>query len=352
MEKQQASIDGVQKEHKLNVVKDVFFQGRRIIGYELNYVPSQSYFAGKIYFVNGKEREARFLKFKKSEEALAKKIFTQTSKLNHAWILKPYFFAYYEPQNIWILCYDRFDQLLGEMVDDEDPAILLRTNNPDRLIRWWRNVIRNLLRAVKHIHFHDLFHMGLEDTRNYVVVSNGIRIINVQNSLEDLDDPVYPEQVNSWRIKDLKALRNMLRKNILLPGYDSWLDRNYFFDFFDNEDYEYCAYVKQLKNHPFLLTHAERRQWFVEIRLLVNESELKRILDDRAFDEYRDWNWFKDKAPRIQRTYKDPNNKYDGKSVRDLVEFLKDVYLDGEEAADTEVRRSYMKFLNQIYAFI
>ncbi|PQQ09897.1 hypothetical protein Pyn_21352 [Prunus yedoensis var. nudiflora] len=327
MEKQQASIDGVQKEHKLNVVKDVFFQGRRTIGYELNYVPSQSYFAGKIYFVNGKERDARFLKFKKSEEALAKKIFTQTSKL-------------------------KFDQLLSEMVDDEDPAIPLRTNNPDRLIRWWRNVIRNLLRAVKHIHFHDLFHMGLEDTRNYVVVSNGIKIINVQNSLEDLDDPVYPEQVNSWRIKDLKALRNMLKKNILLPGYDSWLDRNYFFDFFDNEDYEYCAYVKQLKNHPFLLTHAERRRWFVEIRLLVNESELNRILDDRAFDEYRDWNWFKDKAPRIQRIYKDPNNKYDGKSVRDLVEFLKDVYLDGEEAADTEVRRSYMKFLNQIYTFI
>lgn len=97
---------------------------------------------------------------------------------------------------------------------------------------------RNLLRTLKYIHFHDLFHTGLEETCNYVVVSGKIKIINVQNSLEDLDDPVYPEQVNSWRIKDLKALRDMLKKNILLPGCDSWLDRNYFFDFFDNEDYE------------------------------------------------------------------------------------------------------------------
>ncbi|KAI5319986.1 hypothetical protein L3X38_039694 [Prunus dulcis] len=344
MEKQAASIDGVQKLHKLNA-EDViigYVGWERIIEYEFNYVPSQSYFAGKIYFESGEEMEARFLKFKKSEEALVKKIFTQTSKLNHVGILRSFFFAYYEPQNIWILCYDRFDQLLSELVDDEDPA----TNNR---ILWCRTVIRNLLRTLKHIHFHDLFHMGLEEMCNYVVVPSGIKIIYVQNSLEDLDDPVDPEQVNSWRIKNLKALRDMLKKNMMLPGYDSWLGRNSFFDFFDNEDYEYCTFVERLENHPFLLTLEERRLWLVDIRSFVNESELKIILDDKAFDEYRDWNWFKDTAPRFQSKYRRPYKEYDCKSVRDPVRFLKYVNLDWEEAADFEVKRSYVKLLNQIY---
>ncbi|CAL9027460.1 unnamed protein product, partial [Prunus brigantina] len=69
----------------------------------------------------------------------------------------------------------------------------------------------------------------------------------------------------------------MLKKNILLPGCDSWLDRNYFFDFFDNEDYEYCTFVERLENHPFLLTQEERRWWFLQIKSFVKESELKRI---------------------------------------------------------------------------
>lgn len=110
--------------------------------------------------------------------------------------------------------------------------------------------------------------------------------------------------------------------------------------------------MERLENHPFLLTQEERRWWFLQIKSFVKESELKRILDDRAFDEYRDWNWFKDTAPRYQSKYIRPNNEYDGKSVRDLVSFLKYVNLDWEEAADFEVKRSYTKFLNQIYTFI
>lgn len=80
--------------------------------------------------------------------------------------------------------------------------------------------------------------MGLEQTCNYVIVSNQIKIINVQNSFEDLEYHVYLPKVRSWRIDDLKAMRNMLKDNLLFPGYDSWLDCGYFLDFFDNENYE------------------------------------------------------------------------------------------------------------------
>ncbi|PQP98886.1 hypothetical protein Pyn_07696 [Prunus yedoensis var. nudiflora] len=101
--KQQALIDGVQKGNKLNPNKDVRIGGEsiNIIGYELNYDPSQIYFGGKIYFKDGKEREARFFKFEKSQEERAKKIFTRTSNLTyHEGLLKPYFVSYYEPQDI------------------------------------------------------------------------------------------------------------------------------------------------------------------------------------------------------------------------------------------------------------
>lgn len=57
-------------------------------------------------------------------------------------------------------------------------------------------------------------------------------------------------------------------------------------------------------------------------------------------------------APRSQNRYKDPNKKYDVECVRDLVEFVKDVYLDCDEAADSEVRRLFIKFFNLIYTFI
>lgn len=80
--------------------------------------------------------------------------------------------------------------------------------------------------------------MGLNKTCNYVVVSNRIKIINIENNFEDLGDTIHPTKVRMLRIKDLKALRNMLKERILLPEVP-WLERDYFFDFFDhNENYE------------------------------------------------------------------------------------------------------------------
>ncbi|CAL9027448.1 unnamed protein product, partial [Prunus brigantina] len=355
MGKQQASIDGVQKRHKLNPDKDVRIGGEsmNIIGYELNYDPSQIYLAGKIYFKDGKEREARFFKFENSQEELAKKIFTRTSNLTyHEGFLKPYFVSYYEPQDIWILCYPQFDQLLGEMMD-EDFVMPMRTEISHILSPWWCNAIRKLLGTIKHIHFCDFFHMGLNKTCNYVVVSNRIKIINVENNFEDLGDTIHPTKVRMLRIKDLKALRNMLKERILLPEVP-WLERDYFFDFFDhNENYEYCTFIEKLEKHPFSMTSKERMQSFFEIRVSVNESKLKRILDGRAFHEYRKWNnKIEDMAP-FKKIYEDPNNKYDGDCVWDLLEFLKDVYLDCREqtfeAVDAEVERLYPRFLNQIH---
>lgn len=113
-----------------------------IIQYEFNYDPSQIYSTGKIYFKNGKEGEARFFKFEKSEEDLAKKIFTLTSKLanyERVGVLKPHFLTYYEPQNIWILCYEKFNHLLSEINIDVEDFV----NGDSRILSfWWRDSIR------------------------------------------------------------------------------------------------------------------------------------------------------------------------------------------------------------------
>lgn len=126
----------------LFVMQRIGGESMNIIGYELNYDPSQIYLAGKIYFKDGKEREARFFKFENSQEELAKKIFTRTSNLTyHEGFLKPYFVSYYEPQDIWILCYPQFDQLLGEMMD-EDFVMPMRTEISHILSPWWCDAIR------------------------------------------------------------------------------------------------------------------------------------------------------------------------------------------------------------------
>lgn len=84
------------------------------------------------------------------------------------------------------------------------------------------------------MHSCKFFHKGLNGSDNYVVVSGRVKIINIQSSFEDLEDP--PSQVNVLRMNDLKAFRNMLKEKIMLPE-DSWVDRDSFFDFFDKEEY-------------------------------------------------------------------------------------------------------------------
>ncbi|KAI5319984.1 hypothetical protein L3X38_039692 [Prunus dulcis] len=211
MGKQQASVDGIQKEHqhKLNPDKDlVVNKDGIIIQYEFNYDSSHIYSSGKIYFKDGKEREARFFKFEKSEEDLAKKIFTLTSKLvNYEGVdvLKPHFLTYYEPQNIWILCTEKFDHLLSEIKMDVEDRV-----DGDS---WWQESIRDLLQMIKDIHSHMLFHNGLNQTDNYVVVSDTIKIINVQSNFEDLENPENLSNIHVLRMNDLKAFRNMLKEN-------------------------------------------------------------------------------------------------------------------------------------------
>lgn len=110
--------------------------------YELNNHQSQFYFTGKIYFKYGKQKHVRFFKFKKSEERLAKKIFFQTSKIINGRVLRAYFATYYEPQELWILCYDWFDYLLDEMQDDNDLKKEASSEDSDILSIWWANEIR------------------------------------------------------------------------------------------------------------------------------------------------------------------------------------------------------------------
>ncbi|ONH97435.1 hypothetical protein PRUPE_7G190000 [Prunus persica] len=358
MGKVQVSVDGIQKEqkHKLNPDKDLVVNKDGIfIQYEFNYEPSQIYFTGKIYFKNGKEGEARFFKFEKSEEDLAKKTFTLTSKLanydQRVGVLKPHFLTYYEPQNIWILCYEKFNHLLSEINIDAEDFV----NGDSRILSfWWRSSIRDLLRTIKHMHSCKFFHKGLNGSDNYVVVSGRVKIINIQSSFEDLEDP--PSQVNVLRMNDLKAFRNMLKEKIMLPE-DSWVDRDSFFDFFDKEEYPYHIFIKKLATHPFLLTPAERMKSFYSIHDSANESKFKRRLDGREFYKYRGWNR-KDMVREFQKVYKIFNSKYDGDCVWDLVEFLKDVYEDDNrreltlDAAYAEVRRLYPDFLEKIHAIV
>ncbi|CAB4318425.1 unnamed protein product [Prunus armeniaca] len=351
---QQASVDGIQKEHrhKLNPDKDLVVNNDGIIiQYEFNYDSSHIYSSGKIYFKDGKEREARFFKFEKSEEDLAKKIFTLTSKfVNYkgVGVLKPHFLTYYEPQNIWILCTEKFDHLLSEIKMDVEDRV-----DGDS---WWLDSIWDLLQTIKDIHSHMLFHNGLNQTDNYVVVSDKIKIINIQSSFEDLEDPEDLSNIRVLRTNDLKAFRNMLKEKIMLPG-DSWLDRDAFFDFFDYEEFTYPLFVEKLASHPFLLTPAERMKCFYSIHDSANESKFKRILDGRAFHQYRKWNR-KDMVREFQEVYYHSNSKYDGESVWDLVEFLKDVYVHHNprdltlEAADAEVKRLYPNFLEKIHAIV
>lgn len=87
--------------------------GANIITYEFINEPSKTLFRGTIFFEDGEEREVRFLK---SEEEIAKKIFLETSHLHNEAIVKLWFATYCEAIESWILCYDRFDSLLGDWV--------------------------------------------------------------------------------------------------------------------------------------------------------------------------------------------------------------------------------------------
>ncbi|CAB4288053.1 unnamed protein product [Prunus armeniaca] len=335
MERQQPSPNGIQRRYKLNPKEDAIIDAR-LTEYELNNHQSQFYFTGKIYFQDGKEKDVRFFKFKKSEERLAKKIFFQTSKSVYGRVLKAHFATYYEPQELWILCYDWFDYLLDEMQDDNDLKKKASSEDSDILSFWWGNEIRNLLRTIKHIHSHKLFHMGLNKMENYVVVDDQIKIINIQSSFADFEDIENTRKLRTLRIDDLKALRNMLKEKILLPGVP-WIDRDYFFVFFDNVKYEYPTFVNKLASHPFLLTPEERMACFRNIlHRSTDESELKGILDGEALQRYRNWNRFEEMSRRFRKVYK--CSKYDGECVWDLLKFLKDVDLDlPPEAADTEI---------------
>ncbi|KAI5319981.1 hypothetical protein L3X38_039689 [Prunus dulcis] len=185
------------------------------------------------------------------------------------------------------------------MQDDNDLKKEASREDSDILSIWWGNEIRNLLQTIKHIHSHKLFHMGLNKMENYVVVDDQIKIINIQSSFADLEDVENTTKLRTLRIDELKALRNMLKERILLPGVP-WIDRDYFFVFFDNVKYEYPTFVNKLASHPFLLTHEKRMECF---RNIVRRST---------------------------------NENLDHPS----------------EAVDTEVRRLYPNFLDEIYTIL
>lgn len=113
----------------------------RITEYELNKHPSQVYFTGKIYFKDGKEQDVRFFQFKKSEGDVAKQIFSQTSKIHHQGVLKAYFAVYNEWQESWILCYDWFDHLLDEIMDNQILKKETIDDNSHSLSIWWKDAI-------------------------------------------------------------------------------------------------------------------------------------------------------------------------------------------------------------------
>ncbi|KAL6274292.1 hypothetical protein ACE6H2_024984 [Prunus campanulata] len=85
--------------------------------------------------------------------------------------------------------------------------------------------MRDVLRTIKHIHSHNMFHNGLNETYNYVVISGQIKIINVHSNVEDLEDPVHPSKLQVLRMKDLIAFRNMLNEKMMLPKVP-WVDRD------------------------------------------------------------------------------------------------------------------------------
>lgn len=89
--------------------------GTNIITYELTDDPCQSetLLRGTITFEGGHKRGVWFLK---SKEAIAKKIFHETSKLNNRTILKVWFATKCEAIDTWIVCYDHFDLLLDDWI--------------------------------------------------------------------------------------------------------------------------------------------------------------------------------------------------------------------------------------------
>ncbi|CAL9027450.1 unnamed protein product [Prunus brigantina] len=153
-------------------------------------------------------------------------------------------------------------------------------------------------------------------------------------------------------MKDLIAFRNMLKEKIMLPEVP-WVDRDYFFAFFDKEEELYPIFVEKLASHPFLLTPAERMECFNNIWKSAFESnKFKTILNGTTFLKYRNWNR-KDMAREFQKVYKRSNSKYNCECVWDLLEFLRDIYLDlprNMKAVDAEVKRLYPNFLNEIFA--
>lgn len=85
-----------------------------VLQYNFKTKTDNTYFCGNVIFAEGQSREARFFK---SDGYTAKRIWEETSNLQHEAILKLWFVSYCGPLQCWIICYDRFEHLLDSWLN-------------------------------------------------------------------------------------------------------------------------------------------------------------------------------------------------------------------------------------------
>lgn len=333
-----------------------------VLQYNFKTNTSNTYFCGSVIFAEGKPKEARFFK---SDEYTAKKIWEETSNLQHVAILKLWFVTYCGPLQCWIICYDRFEHLLDSWLKRPNIDTLVRKSD-DLLHPNFSPTISMLLDGVIYLHKHDLFHMGLDKTSNYVVVSNQVMIINIgmlsipERVVQHDDDMI---EVNNLRVKDFMAMKELLKRILKKP--QSWIQRDTFLAFFDLvKEVSYDRFIRMLLAHPFMMTTADvRMSIFFNVmrardvchrKYMINFDE---ALKNERFQEYSNWTdacmgpqlravfHFKDKYGR--------KSNYDGRNMRDLLNFLRNAYWHPQcstmEQLDHCVRTVYVDFLNRIY---
>ncbi|KAM1322663.1 hypothetical protein PS2_015192 [Malus domestica] len=350
-----SASDNITQTYPLNANEDtIIARGREITEYDIESV-SGFYCTGRIRFEDNQSLKVRFLKF--DNGVCARKTFSRTCKCGHSRILKPYFVTYCKPMEAWIICYQWFDHLLG----DQNLRIPVLANTRFAILHyWWRNEIRELLGAIKHIHFSRCFHRALNEICNFVVVSNKILIVNVQGSIEELENHLDFSMVRAWRLKDLAEFKDLLKFHILEPG-TVWFDRDYFLDFFDSDRFGYDNFIKKLISHPFVLEPRDRMMLFFTIdrALKADEDALMEFqskLQGPEFYMYKRWNNNSNivlSAYALEEIYNYRESGYDGESIWELFRFLRDVCSHSDrritdEEADVVVRNVYPNFLDKV----
>ncbi|PRQ60248.1 hypothetical protein RchiOBHm_Chr1g0379131 [Rosa chinensis] len=334
-----------------------------IMQYEFSFTKKDDpYFCGKIKFSSDEEREARF--FVVEDKQIAMKIWKESSNLRHNAILKLWFVSYCDKFEGWILGYEKFDHLLDAWLKLPDIATKIRDH--DLLNTEFSPSISTLIEGINYLNERNLFHGGLDQSCNFVVIDKEVKIINIgkhSTHMAEIDPKQAAQfiQLTQLRVTDIMGIKSLLN-HILNTTPNAWIERDTFLAFFNlARTLSYEMFILLVLGHPFLKTSDEARvKTSFDILHVRDCNEEKRwefhlALGDPKFGRYYPWNEvaMSDRLKEVyDYDYGDWSSNYQGHSSVSLLIFLRNVYWHPKtsmEAYDAEIRTLYPDFLNRAY---